>query len=186
MKRKAIVFVGGLGNSPTSLSGVLSNYITSQLKEKGIDATLFDVNEAGIPLLNFSSGSTPKAVEIMAQQFLEADFHVWMTPLYHGSIPGIMKNTLDWLEITSKYPTPYLTDKMVGLICWGDGMQAMQGINTMNFIAKGLRAWTVPFSIPITAGEFFTPEKENEINPFYKEKIDLLINILLKSRIERI
>jgi hypothetical protein len=52
-----------------------------------------------------------------------------------------MKNCLDWLEVTANRYEPYLTDKTIGLVCWADGLQAMQGINAMDVIAKSLRAW---------------------------------------------
>ncbi|MBB2949449.1 hypothetical protein FHR29_000181 [Sphingobacterium sp. JUb56] len=38
----------------------------------------------------------------------------------------------------------------MGLVCWADGVQAMQGINTMDAIAKSLRAWPLPYSVPIS------------------------------------
>ena len=50
----------------------------------------------------------------MTETFRSADLHIWLTPLYHGSMTGIMKNCLDWLEISAKETTPYLTGKVVG------------------------------------------------------------------------
>lgn len=185
MNRKAVVFIGGIGNHPNSIAVLLSNYIHEQLSLHDIDAAILDSEKMGIPLLNFSSGGTPKSVEAMAQQMVEADFHIWLTPLYHGSIPGVMKNSLDWLEITAKHPKPYLSDKTVGLICWGDGMQSMQGINAMDSIVKALRAWSAPYSVPMVSGDIFDKEDPKKISEFYAEKINRLVDLVVKTAIER-
>lgn len=174
---KAIIFNGALEKRAESTSGVLSLYLVEKLKKRGIKSTIFNVEESGIPLFDTTLTRTPKGAEVMNSLFREADIHFWLSPLYHGSIPGVMKNCLDWLEISAKSTTPYLTDKTVGLICWADGVQAMQGINTMDTIAKSLRAWPLPFSVPIIRGSLFTDANSYEITPAYKDKLDLLVNI---------
>ena len=58
----------------------------------------------------------PEPVKAMCDAFCKADVLVWLTPLYHGSMTGVMKNALDWLEMTSKLSNPYLTGKVVALV----------------------------------------------------------------------
>ena len=84
---------------------------------------------------------------------------------------------MDWLEISAKNSPAYLTNKNIGLVCWADGVQALQGINAMDAIAKSLRAWTLPFSVPIVKRELFENTGSKEISSDYKRKLDLLINI---------
>lgn len=84
-----------------------------------------------------------------------------------------MKNCLDWLEVTANRYEPYLTDKTVGLVCWADGLQAMQGINAMDVIAKSLRAWPLPFSVPIVRSALFDGDD--------KRRFPRCISISLKS-----
>lgn len=174
---KAILFNGALERRASSTSGHLSGYLEEKLKLAGIDTTIFNLADSGIPLFDTTLAKTPKGVELMNHLFLEADLHFWLAPLYHGSIPGVMKNCLDWLEITAKNTKPYLTDKTVGLICWADGAQAMQGINTMDSIAKSLRAWPLPFSVPIAKNELFKKDNPGEISDTYKNKLNLLVDI---------
>ncbi|WP_238555272.1 hypothetical protein [Chryseobacterium sp. P1-3] len=96
-----------------------------------------------------------------------------------------MKNCLDWLEITANRYEPYLTDKTVGLVCWAEGLQAMQGINTMDAIAKSLRAWPLPFSVPIIRSSLFHNDNRTMISDFYSEKFDKLISIAATKKIEK-
>lgn len=174
---KAVIFNGSLERRSQSTSGLISSYISQSLTNQQIDNQIFNLADSGIPLFDITNTRTPKGVEAMSHLFLEADIHFWLAPLYHGGIPGVMKNCLDWLEITAKNPKPYLTDKTIGLICWAEGMQAMQGINAMDSIAKALRAWPLPFSVPIARGALYETNDPGSLAQLYKNKIDLLLHI---------
>ena len=156
---------------------MLSVYLTEKLEEAGVETKIFNIAESGIPLFDTTLKNIPIGANMMNSLFIEADVHFWLAPLYHGSIPGVMKNCLDWLEISSKNAKPYLTDKTVGMICWADGEHATQGINAMDSIAKSLRAWPIPFSVPIAKKNLFKEGEPYQISDVYKNKLDLLVNI---------
>ncbi|PKF73665.1 NADPH-dependent FMN reductase [Chryseobacterium sp. PMSZPI] len=181
---KAIIFNGSLERRTESTSGFISKYFADRLTIAGIQTDIFSLADSGIPLFDISLTKTPLAVERMAQMFTDADLHIWLAPLYHGSIPGVMKNCLDWLEVTADRYEPYLTDKTVGLVCWADGLQAMQGINAMDAIAKSLRAWPLPFSVPIVRSSLFN-NNSTEISDLYSTKFDQLISIATTKRIQK-
>ncbi len=180
---KALIFNGAPEQKPNSTSNLIANYLAAQLRKHSIDSTVFNMIDADIPMLDFSLQETPQSILDMNASFQEADFHIWLSPLYHGSIPGMMKNCLDWMELTSKNPTPYLTDKIVGMVCWADGAQAMQGINTMDAIAKALRAWTLPFGIPIVRKNLFEENHPTQITPAYHAKFDLMAELISNKEI---
>lgn len=181
---KALIFVSHYGNHPNSISTVITNYIKQRLFAKGIQATIFNLSESEIPLLSLKNKEIPDSVKKMTEHFLSADVHFWLSPLYHGSIPGEMKNCLDWLEITAHLPQPYLTDKVIGLICWAQGSQALNGITTMENIVKALRAWSVPYTLPIVRKDFFDPIHGENISFDYSEKLNLLIQLAISRKIK--
>lgn len=183
---KAIIFNGALERRASSTSSLISSYLVERLEKFGVDASLFNLVDSGIPLFDISLVNTPKGVEVMNHIFREADMHFWLAPLYHGSIPGVMKNCLDWLELSAKEMRPYLSDKTIGLICWAGGAQAMQGINSMDMIAKSLRAWTIPFSVPIIKSELVDHTRVGEISAKYKAKLDLLVKLAATKKITTI
>ncbi|KKX47109.1 MULTISPECIES: NADPH-dependent FMN reductase [Sphingobacterium] len=183
---KAIIFNGALERRSSSTSNLLSRYIKSGLENFGIENHIFDLADSGIPLFDCTLTRIPNGVQVMNNLFREADIHFWLAPLYHGSIPGVMKNCLDWLEVSAKKNNPYLTDKTVALVCWADGVQAMQGINTMDAIAKSLRAWPLPYSVPISKKELFDPNISGEISQTYKDRLNLLINLATTKTITAI
>jgi FMN reductase len=86
-------------------------------------------------------------------QFADAmyacDAMIWSTPTYHGSISGSFKNALDWLILLAERDPPYLSGKPVGLVATAGGIQGLQAVNSMDFIARALRAWSVPLVQPV-------------------------------------
>lgn len=178
-----LILNGSLDRREVSTPGKLTAYFKQHVEALGAKATIFNLVESGIPLFDYTLHKTPKGVEVMLNHFRHADAHIWLTPLYHGSLTGVMKNCLDWLELSSKEEKPYLIDKLIGLVCWADGGQAMQGINAMDAVAKALRAWPVPFSVPIVRNALFTGPEYKEISREYKNKFNLLTSIITSKKV---
>jgi FMN reductase len=74
---------------------------------------------------------------------------IWSSPLYQGTISGALKNALDWLRLLGDREPPFLHDKVVGLVSTAGGTQGLQAVNTMEFATRALRAWAVPYVVPI-------------------------------------
>lgn len=176
---RVLIFNGALERRKNATSERLSEHLVTQLHKLGTEADVFNITDAGIPLFDVTLKHTPHAVELMNILFREADAHIWLTPLYHGSMTGVMKNCLDWLEYSAKQPNPYLTGKVVGLVCWADGVQAMQGINAMDAVAKALRAWTVPLSVPIQRSELF--DEMGQVSTTYEARFEKMVHLLVQA-----
>jgi FMN reductase len=87
----------------------------------------------------------------LIEESYSADGMLWSSPMYQGTISGAFKNALDWLHVLGKREPPYLHDKVVGLISAAGGTQGLQAINTMEFATRALRAWAVPYVVPVAA-----------------------------------
>lgn len=176
---KVLIFNGALERRTNATSERISAYLCEKLAEQDIESQVFNIADSGIPLFDVTLTKPPRSVELMNLVFREADVHIWLTPLYHGSMTGAMKNCLDWLEYSAKLPKAYLTGKMIGLVCWANGVQAIQGINAMDAVAKSLRAWTLPFSVPIQWSELY--DDQGNISAHYQERFQLLLQLLIEG-----
>lgn len=176
---EALIFNGALDRKENSTPQRISHYLSTQLTGMGVDVQTFRLVDSGIPLFDVSLKNVPIAVERMNVLFRKADVHIWLTPLYHGSMTGVMKNCLDWLECSAKLPEPYLTGKLIGMVCWADGVQAMQGINAMEAVAKSLRAWPLPYSVPAQRHELF--DAEGHVSQKYAERFQLMLKLLIQG-----
>ena len=72
---KALIFNGVLERRQKSTSGVLSNYFAEQLNQFGVEHSVFNLADSGIPLFDTSLSRIPNSVKIMNNLFLEADVH---------------------------------------------------------------------------------------------------------------
>jgi hypothetical protein len=53
------------------------------------------------------------------------------------------------LHVLGSREPPFLHDTVVGLISAAGGTQGLQAINTMEFATRALRAWDVPYVVPV-------------------------------------
>lgn len=175
-----LLFNGSLHNYKDSFYSMVYKYVHKQCKENGFIINEIDLSERQIPVFDPYDQTPTDDVNQIIEAFTEEDLQIWMAPLYHGTIPGVMKNALDWLQLTSENPSPYLTNKKIGLICTSDGTFGIQGINTMISIAHTLRAWVLPYSIPINKSEAQT-RNPDQLASYYRDKIKLMVQLLKES-----
>ena len=179
-----LLFNGSRHNRTHTFNRDIYQFIYEQCEKNQLPIKEIDLSEMEIPQFDPFAQSAPDVIQDMLELFLSEDKQIWLAPLYHGGIPGIMKNALDWLQLTSKDDAPYLTDKIIGLICVADGLFAIQGINTMNTIAHSLRAWVLPFTIPINKSEAMV-HKTKQLSPHFRQKIDMMVHMLNETEIKR-
>ncbi len=145
------VHIVGLGGSLDSDS---SSLVALQLalegaRAAGAETLLLDLRELNLPL--YVHGMTPPVGALrLVEATAWAHGMLWSSPLYHGTMSGAMKNALDWLELLGQHEPPYLTDKVIGLVATAGGVQGLQAINTMEYVVRSLRGFTLPLTAPIS------------------------------------
>ncbi len=117
----------------------------------GADTTLLDLRELALPMYDPDDDAPPPGAERLIESCYDADGMLWSSPMYQGTISGAFKNALDWLHVLGSREPPFLHDKVVGLISAAGGTQGLQAINTMEFATRALRAWDVPYVVPVAA-----------------------------------
>jgi arsenic resistance protein ArsH len=178
----ALIFNGCSDYKPETTGRRLAAYLHEQLAARDLTVMEFHISETQIPFFDQHEPQPPAAIREMCDLFLQSELQIWLTPLYHGGMTGMMKNCLDWLELTARLERPYLTDKVIGLVAWADGGQAMQGINAMDAVAKALRAWVVPYTVPLVKNHLYVDAHRREFAVEHTRKLDRLVSILANAR----
>jgi FMN reductase len=87
----------------------------------------------------------------------EADGLIVSTPSYHGSVSGLVKNALDYVEDLREDGRPYLEGRAVGCIVCAQGTQSI-GLTlvALRSIVHALRGWPTPYAaaLDVTARPF--------------------------------
>lgn len=86
----------------------------------------------------------------LVQHLRSADGIIIASPGYHGSVSGLVKNSLDYVEDLRDDTPPYFSGRAMGCIATGAGWQAIVAtLQQLRTIAHALRAWPTPLGAAI-------------------------------------
>lgn len=156
-----IVAIGGTVSIGSTTELALRTAMASAAAH-GAEVQLFDgAYLAALPHYRSSAHAGAEGRE-MVEAVRTADGVLLAAPGYHGTISGLVKNALDYLEDLSKDVRPYLDGRAVGLIATAYGDQAtMSTMQTLRSIVHALRGWPTPMGATIrTYPGLFSPDGE--------------------------
>jgi FMN reductase len=144
------VRVVGLGGSlrAASTSRMALQVALDGAAASGAEVELLAIRDLGLPLYT-AEHAPPKGADEFAEAVYASDAMIWSSPTYQGSVSGAFKNALDWLILLAERTPPYLSNKPIGLVSTAGGVQGLQTVNAMDFIARSLRGWSVPLVMPV-------------------------------------
>lgn len=151
-EKLSIVGIGGTTSPGSSTEQALAIALRAAAGE-GAQVTLFDgAFLSALP--HYALGVTEGSDEARSLVAAVRGAHglVIASPGYHGSISGLVKNAIDYVEETSKDDRVYLDGLPVGLIVTAYGWQATGStLATMRSIVHALRGWPTPLGAAIRA-----------------------------------
>ena len=99
-----------------------------------------------------SGAVVPAAAHDYVAAVRRADALVISSPGYHGTVSGLVKNALDYLEELRGDQRPYLDGRAVGLIAVARGWQAsVSTLGTLRQVVHALRGWPTPLGLAINS-----------------------------------
>ena len=144
-----IVAIGGTVNADSATEQAL-RLATRPAAEAGAQVSVFGGDYLGT--LAHYRGTAYKAGNggELVDAVRAADGLIIAAPGYHGTISGLVKNALDYLEDLAGDTRPYLDGRAVGLITTAFGDQASMGtLLTLRTIVHSLRGWPTPMGATI-------------------------------------
>ncbi len=146
-----IVGLGGtLRENSTSLWAL--QHALESARAEGAATQLLDLRRLDLPMYqpDYELEDYGQNVQDFIQIMRHADGFLFSTAAYHGTLAGVTKNALDYLEFLADAPRPYLHNKPVGLIATASGdMADVHSINAMVNVVHSLRGYVLPLSVPI-------------------------------------
>lgn len=146
-----ILALGGSLRRPSSTSGALAlaceGAVSQGAAVTSLDGSLLPAQPFD-PLTAYSQ--PPPSASALVAASARADGFLWASPAYHGTVSGLFKNALDYLDLLRNAEPPFLSGKPVGIISVGSGTIAVvNAANTMVYAAHALRAQPLPMLVPI-------------------------------------
>lgn len=143
----------GIGGSvdPDSQSERALRAVLAAATTQGATTRLFSGPDLEFPAYH-SNAPTPEAAAEYLEVVRTADAVVISSPGYHGTVSGLVKNALDYLEALRTDKRPYLDGRPVGLIAVARGWQASMGtLTTLRQITHALRGWPTPLGLTVNS-----------------------------------
>ncbi|CAN5535223.1 NAD(P)H-dependent FMN reductase [soil metagenome] len=158
---------------------------TQALVPDGVTVELADL--ADIPMFNqdLEANGIPAAVQTLKDRIAAADGVIFATPEYTRSIPGVLKNALDWV---SRGPVRPLSGKpVIAVSASGSPFGGIRALTELRQLLTHLGA-NVTHSPEVAVGQANT--KFDELGVFTDEAgirfyTTLLGNLLIKIELER-
>ena len=113
---------------------------------------------AGVPPYNEDLEDTPAPVAELRREIARADAVLIATPEYNGSVPGALKNALDWAS--RPFPDNCLRQKPVAVIGASTGLFGARWAQAdLRKVLKTIGASVLEAELPLaTAHEAFAPD----------------------------
>jgi FMN reductase len=149
-KTPHIVGLGGTG-SPNSSSERILRHVLQDCANLGATTQLFDGIALDMPMYAYGIDRTDKAQALIAA-LRKADGVIICSPGYHGTVSGLIKNALDYVEDMAKDKDVYFEGRAVGLVAVAAGWQATgTTLATLRSITHALRGWPTPMAVAINS-----------------------------------
>lgn len=177
-----IAMIAG-SNRRNATSTLLLRHIGDRLAARNIRAELIDLHRLPLPLYSPDAGDADPNVRILLEAVREADGLILATPEYHGSVSGVLKNALDYIEISHVSGKPVLVASSSG------GPVGVSSLTHLQSIVRNLHGVNCPEWISI-GGESrrFGPDgapADEKTRERVERAVDRFVTLTLALRSDR-
>ncbi|QPF90707.1 NAD(P)H-dependent oxidoreductase [Bradyrhizobium commune] len=169
-------FIVGLGGTtrPGSTSETALRHAIAAAGSLGARTRIFAGSDLELPLYSPDLPYRDASATALITALREADGVIIASPGYHGSISGLVKNALDYVEDLRTDVRPYLHGRAFGIIVCAYGWQATGStLSALRSVAHALRSWPTPFGAAINSAQ--TPFKDGEcVDPTVTAHLELV------------
>ena len=150
-RRLRVVGIGGTLREGSTSLGALRRALGAA-EDAGAETELLDLRELDLPMYRPGRPLEDHGDEV--NRFVEAvrgaDAIIVSTAAYHGTLAGVTKNALDFVQFLGRDERPYFDGKVVGLISTAGGEQAAANANAaMVHAVHALRGIVAPLMVAI-------------------------------------
>jgi FMN reductase len=147
-------FVVGLGGTPRpgSSSECALRIALAAAEACGAEIALLGGRDLNLPLYDPTQSERSEEAHRLVSFLAKSDGIIVSTPGYHGSISGLIKNAIDYIEDLRGDSRAYLDGRAVGCIVCAQGEQAAgTTLVSLRSVVHALRAWPTPLGVTVNS-----------------------------------
>jgi FMN reductase len=172
-----VKIVGVAGSLRSGSYSQLALEVAAQkMRSLGAEVEILDLKQMKLPFCD-GGDDYPAYPDVQRLQdaFSQADGIVLVSPEYHGSISGVLKNTLDLMSFDQ------LAGKVAGFISILGGQSNSNALNELRLVLRWVHAWAIPEQVAIgQAWQAFTPEGKL-VDEKLSQRLDLFASSLVEN-----
>ena len=157
-----------------SANGRMLEIVLNECKELGAETVIWDHGARPLPLVGAEGCWDDSNVKDFQKMAISADAFVLSSPEYHGTMSGVMKNSLDWVY------SKHTSGKVFGLISTLGGQTSNNTLNHMRIAARWIHGWVTPEQIAVPN----IKEAFNEDGSLVSDDINSRVTELASSIVE--
>ena len=151
MTRPFIVGIGGTTRVNSSSELALKACLM-HAQALGAETKTFSAEALDLPHYGTGRAQGEERVHRLVEALRCCDGVVLSSPAYHGAMPGMLKNALDYVEDLRSDARPYLDGRAVGVIVCAYGAQAIgTTLVAVRSVIHALRGWPTPMGVGINS-----------------------------------
>ncbi|MYV67652.1 NAD(P)-binding protein [Streptomyces sp. SID2131] len=148
MSAPHIVLISGSLRQGSTCDRV-ADWCAERCAEQGTSARVFTGAEIDFPAYRPGLATSHAAVAGFLEELRAADGVVLVSPTYHATVSGLLKNALDYVNDIGG-PVPYLEGRPIGTVAVGAAAQgAVSTLTTLRTIGHALRGWPTPVGVAV-------------------------------------
>jgi FMN reductase len=148
IKSKPLIIGIGGTMRPNSSSELAMQISLAAAKRAGAQVVALSGADCQIPLYAAEDTQRTVAAKNLVDLVARCDGIILSTPSYHGSVSGMLKNALDYVEDLRDEVRPYFEDRAVGCIVSAAGWQGVgTTLSALRSIVHALRGWPTPLGV---------------------------------------
>lgn len=183
---RILVFAGSIRSG--AYSGKVADAAAKELALQGADVTRISLEDYPLPIMNEdieNESGIPENAYKLARLFADHDAILIATPEHNGSVPALLKNTIDWVSRVSKdngKPLRPYPGKVVAICSSSNGHFAgIRSANHLRAILSHIQMEVISPQVSVPdAGDAFEEDGE-----FKSERLRKGMARLCKALIER-
>ena len=149
MSQPLVVGIGGTTRVNSSSELALRSCLTL-IRALGAETESFSADALDLPHYGSGRAQGDERVKHLVDSLRRCDGVVLSSPAYHGSMSGMLKNALDYVEDMRGDRRVYFDGVAVGCIARAAGWQAAgHTLATLRSIAHALRGWPTPLGVAL-------------------------------------
>ncbi|MET0307367.1 MAG: NAD(P)H-dependent oxidoreductase [Sphingomonas sp.] len=153
MSAPHIVALGGTLRAESTTGKLLASAL-AMAEARGARTTLLTGDAIAFPHYEPGNAEGNEAIGRYLEALRSADAVIVGSPGYHGTLSGLVKTALDYVELLRGDERVYFDGLPVGLIATAAGWQAaVATLQALRTITHSLRGWPTPMGLAINTAE---------------------------------